>query len=344
MVEGTPISPFHYYFIKEELEQMKIGFIGTGWFTNKHANILGEMDGVDVKAFCGTSLEKAETEARKWSNAKGYSNIEEMLDKQSLDAVYICVPPMAHGGIEQALLDRKIPFFVEKPLGINDVPFEIARKIDEQGLVTSVGYHWRYMDISKKALGMLQERQVGMALGYWMGGMPMVPWWRDVKSSGGQFIEQTTHIVDLLRFLCGEVKEVYAAYSSRMMAEKVEGTSVSDVGTVILKLHNGVVANISNTCILPESNKAGLEVYTNEGVIEISSNQLRDIRGQEISEYRNQLDPYKVENELFLNAVKTGDSSQILSTYSDAVKTHRITIAAAQSAKTGAPVILEREE
>jgi myo-inositol 2-dehydrogenase / D-chiro-inositol 1-dehydrogenase len=323
---------------------MKIGFVGTGWFTNKHANILGEMDGIDVTAFCGTSLEKAETEARKWSNAKGYTNVEEMLDRQKLDAVYICVPPMAHGAIEQALLERRIPFFVEKPLGINDEPVEVARKIEKQGLITSVGYNWRYMDISKKAQALLEERQVGMALGYWMGNMPMVPWWRDVNKSGGQFIEQTTHIVDLLRFLCGEVKEVYAAYSSKMMDSKVEGTTVSDVGSVILKLNNGIVATISNTCILPESHKAGLEVYTNEGVIEITSNLLRDIRGKELNEYRNQMDPYKVENEIFLNAVKTGDPTHILATYKDAVKTHEVTLAASQSARTGVPVSVEVEK
>jgi myo-inositol 2-dehydrogenase / D-chiro-inositol 1-dehydrogenase len=323
---------------------MKIGFIGTGFFAKKHASILGEMSGVEVTAFCGTSLEKAEGEARNWSNASGYTNVEQMLDKQKLDAVYICVPPMAHGSVEQALIERRIPFFVEKPLGINDTPYEIAKKIEEQGLITSVGYHWRYMDLSKKALSLLQERQIGMALGYWMGDMPMVPWWRDVNKSGGQFVEQTTHIVDLLRFLCGEIKEVYAAFSSRMMADKVEGTTVSDVGSVTLKLNNGMIATISNTCILPESNKSGLDVYTNEGVIQISSNLLRDIRGKEMTEYRNQLDPYLIENRIFLDAIKTGDPTHILSSYKDAVKTHRVTLAAAHSAMTGEPVTLEMEE
>jgi myo-inositol 2-dehydrogenase / D-chiro-inositol 1-dehydrogenase len=323
---------------------LKIGLIGTGFFAKKHASILAEISGVEITAFCGTSLEKAETEARNWSNASGYSNVEQMLDKQKLDAVYICVPPMAHGSIEQALIERRIPFFVEKPLGINDVPYEIAKRIDENGLITSVGYHWRYMDSSKKALSLLQERRIGMALGYWMGDMPMVPWWRDVNKSGGQFVEQTTHIVDLLRFLCGEIKEVYAAYSSRMMADKVEGTTVSDVGSVTLKLNNGMVATISNTCILPESNKAGLDVYTDEGVIQISSNGLSDIRGKEIVEYRNQMDPYIVENKIFLDAVKTGDPTHILSSYSDAVKTHRVTLAAGHSARTGEPVTLDMEE
>ncbi|OLS42179.1 Gfo/Idh/MocA family protein [Bacillus sp. MRMR6] len=323
---------------------MKIGFIGTGWFTKTHADILGEMDGVEITAFCGTSVEKAEIEARKWSKASGYANVEEMLDKQKLDAVYICVPPMAHGAIEHALLERNIPFFVEKPIGIKDEPDAIARKVEEQGLITSVGYHWRYKDTTKKALALLQNRKAGMALGYWMGTMPMVPWWRDVSRSGGQFMEQTTHIVDLLRYLCGDIKEVYAAYNSTMMAEKVEGTTTSDVGSVIVKLQNGMVATISNTCILPEPNKSGLEIYTDEGVLELWNHQLRDVRGKRIVEYTEQNNPYFVENQIFLDAVRTGNTSNILSTYQDAVKTHQVTVAANQSAMTGKPISLMLEE
>jgi len=37
--------------------------------------------------------------------------VEEMLDKQKLDAVYICVPPYAHGEIEHALIERNIHGF-----------------------------------------------------------------------------------------------------------------------------------------------------------------------------------------------------------------------------------------
>ena len=38
---------------------LRIGIIGTGWFSKVHADILSNMDGVDVTAFVGTSLEKA---------------------------------------------------------------------------------------------------------------------------------------------------------------------------------------------------------------------------------------------------------------------------------------------
>ncbi|SDM43908.1 Gfo/Idh/MocA family protein [Bacillus sp. OK048] len=320
---------------------MKIGFIGTGWFAKTHAALLAKMDGVEVTAFCGTSIEKAEKEARNWSNAKGYTNVEEMLDKQKLDAVYICVPPMAHGAIEFTLIERNIPFFVEKPLGIDEQPLYIAKKIEEKGLITSVGYQWRYKETTKKALSLLENRNVGMALGYWMGNMPMVPWWRNQKTSGGQFVEQTTHIVDLLRFLCGDITEVYAAYSSNIMNEKVKGTTVSDVGTVTMKLKNGMVATVSNTCILPESGKVGLDFYTDKGVLELGNEGLREVKGNQILEYKEQVNPYIEENKIFLNAIKTGNPSQILSNYKDAVITHQVTMAANQSAISGQPIIVK---
>ncbi|MEH7495608.1 Gfo/Idh/MocA family protein [Neobacillus niacini] len=320
---------------------MKVGIIGTGWFAKTHAAILGDMDGVEVTAFCGTSIEKAEKEARNWSNAMGYSNVDEMLEKQKLDAVYICVPPMAHGSIEFSLIERNIPFFIEKPLGIDEQPLEIAKRIEENGLITSVGYHWRYKETTKKALSLLQNRKVGMALGYWMGDMPMVPWWRDVTKSGGQFVEQTTHIVDLLRFLCGDITEVYAAYSSKIMQEKVEGTTASDVGSVTMKLENGMVATISNTCILTNSSKVGLDLFTEEGIIELRNEHLREIKGKQILEHKEQVNPYIAENKIFLEAVKTGNPAGILSDYKDSLKTHTVTIAANRSAISGQPIKLE---
>jgi predicted dehydrogenase len=189
-----------------------------------------------------------------------------------------------------------------------------------------------------EAKRLLAESRTGMALGYWMGGMPMVPWWRVMKGSGGQFVEQTTHIVDLLRCLCGEVTEVYAAYALQVMDRQVEGTDVPDVGTVTFKLASGAVATISNTCLLPVGHHVGLDVYTDRGVLEIRGNELRDIAKSETRTVRNVSNPYYVEDEAFVHALRTGDSSRILSDYADALRTHEVTIAANESALSGKPI------
>ncbi|MHA6480614.1 Gfo/Idh/MocA family protein [Paenibacillus sp. strain BS8-2] len=323
---------------------LQIGLIGTGWFGNMHAEKLAKMEGVNVAAFAATTQEKADAAARGFQDAKGYVSVTEMLDsrKRKLDAVYICVPPFAHGDIENALIERSIPFLVEKPIGVDEEqPEAILRGIKEKQLITSAGYHFRYMDSTAKAKELLKDRAIGMALGYWMGGMPGVYWWRSMQGSGGQFVEQTTHIVDLLRYTAGEVTEVYAAYGNQIVAQNNDGVTVPDVGTVTMKLSSGAVATISNTCAIPAGGHNGLDLYTDAGVLEIGGSSLIHRTAGQVTEYQNVNNPYDAENEAFLHAVRTGDTSRIRSTYEDAWLTHRVTMAANRSALTGLPVKLQ---
>lgn len=89
---------------------LKVGIVGTGWFSKVHANLLAEMDNVRLQAVCGSSKAKGEDMARPY-DAAGYGDITEMLDTEKLDAVYICVPPQSHGAIERSLIKRDIPFY-----------------------------------------------------------------------------------------------------------------------------------------------------------------------------------------------------------------------------------------
>jgi predicted dehydrogenase len=322
---------------------LKVGFIGTGGVAKGHIANLAAIEGATIAAFCDLQLERAEAAARDWTGAKAFSSIVDMLDDQKLDAAFVCLPPMAHGEAERALIERGIPFLVEKPLGINnELPRQLAEQIAEKRLITSVGYQWRYIQSLDEAKRFLESSCIGMALGYWMGGMPKVPWWRVQHLSGGQFVEQTTHITDMLRYLCGEVVEVYAAYGHRILHELEEGANVADVGTVTMKLANGSVATISNTCLLPVGGKTGLNVYTEQGIVEVQSNGSRIVRNKEDLSAPLAITPNSrvFEDIAFLDAVRTGDQSLIKSSYADSLKTHEVTIAANLSAATGKPVKL----
>lgn len=320
---------------------VKLGFIGTGGIANHHVGNLARIEGVSLAAFCDVDLQRAQKAASEHHGAKAYNKLDDMLDDHQLDGVYICVPPMAHGDAERQVIERGIPFLVEKPLGIDrDTPAAISQAVKAKGLITSVGYHWRYSEATIAAKKLLADRTPGIALGYWMGGMPMVPWWRVQAGSGGQLVEQTTHIVDLLRYLCGEVKEVYAAYALKVMGEKVEGTDVPDVGTVTMKLANGMVATISNTCMMPVGHHVGLDIYTDKGVLEVRGNSLTEIEQEGVQTHNNVLQPSVQEDEAFVYALRTGDTSRILSDYEDSLRTHEITIAATESAVSGKPVLL----
>ncbi|MCM3785496.1 Gfo/Idh/MocA family oxidoreductase [Neobacillus mesonae] len=321
---------------------LSIGIIGTGWFSKVHAGLLQQMEGVKVQSILGTSKEKADKMAAEYG-ANGYSELTEMLDAEQLDAVYICVPPMSHGEIELALIEQNIPFLVEKPLATDlALPQKIDAAIRNKGLLTSVGYHFRYQETTAQLKQELGNQTIGMAAGAWNGGMPGVAWWRRQEGSGGQFIEQTTHIVDLLRYVAGEVAEVQAMYASRSLHEIHEGVTVPDVGTVNLRLKNGAVANIMNTCILPDgvAGGAGLTFYSSQGVWDWNPEKLQISQSEPsgITKVANTVNAYLLENEAFIHALRTGDRSRILSDYSDALRTQAVTVAALKSAETGQSV------
>jgi myo-inositol 2-dehydrogenase/D-chiro-inositol 1-dehydrogenase len=321
---------------------LRIGLIGTGWFSKVHAAILAEMDGVQIQAVTGTSKAKAAALAEEFNIPASFDNVTEMLDAERLDAVYILVPPMSHGDIEKQLIERGIPFFVEKPIGLDiEQPNAIMAQLRNKPLITSVGYHFRYTDTVSHMKQLLTQQEIGMITGQWMGDMPQVAWWRDQAKSGGQFIEQTTHLVDILRYCAGEIDEVYAAFGHRIMHKQFEGVSAADVGTVTLKFHSGVIANLSNTCVLPGGvSKVGVTFYTKQGMLDWNTDRLNIIGQDKKSEIKKVLDPYIAENKAFLHAVRTGDTAQILSDYEDGLKTQEVTYAALKSANTGLPVKL----
>ncbi|MGG6314045.1 Gfo/Idh/MocA family protein [Paenibacillus macerans] len=319
---------------------LKIGIVGTGWFSKVHGDVLAGMEGVRVAAVTGTSAAKAQALADRYPEAIGYGSLTDMLDAQKLDAVYLCVPPMAHGEIEAELIERGTPFFVEKPLAANlETPLNILARLEQKPLVHAVGYHFRYKDSIRRLKEALEGRTIGMALGAWMGDMPQVAWWRSQEGSGGQFVEQTTHIVDLLRYTAGEVEEVYAVYGNRVVQGLYDNVTVPDVGTVTLKLKSGAIAAISNTCVLPGGvSEVGLHLYTDAGILAWNPERLEIRKPGASTSYTGQDNPYVAETEAFIHALRTGDASRILSDYADAVRTQRITCAALESASTGKPV------
>ncbi|GAF91153.1 unnamed protein product, partial [marine sediment metagenome] len=74
-----------------------------------------------------------------------YADARKMLDKAKPDAVYIMLPPFAHGEVEALVIERKLPFFIEKPVAIDmDTAKTVAEGVEKNKLITSVGYEWRY--------------------------------------------------------------------------------------------------------------------------------------------------------------------------------------------------------
>ncbi len=314
---------------------VKVGFIGTGGISRAHRKHLKNMDGVEVVAMCDVVEERATGAAAEWE-AEVFTDYREMLGSVEMDAVYVCVPPFAHGEQEVLAAERGIAVFVEKPVAVTmEVAREVEAAIREHGVISCVGFQNRYLDIIARTRKLLEGRPVGLVMGYWMGDLPKVDWWRRKEMSGGQAVEQTVHVTDTVRYLFGDVKSVYAGGRTGLMAD-VEGYNIEDASAATLMFENGVLATIFSACFLSCGNRGGLDIYTKDLVVEYRERKSITVVQPGRSEYIEVGNDYWQEmDNAFIEAVREGDGSSLRSTYADAVKTQQVVMAVNWSLETG---------
>jgi predicted dehydrogenase len=313
---------------------IRIGFVGIGWIAGTHMDALSQLEDAQPVAFCDLDSERAERAAARFGG-RAYTDWRTMLDTESLDALYVCLPPHAHDGVEIAAAERGIHLFVEKPVARDlDYARRVEEAIQKAGIICSVGYHFRYYGATERAKERLQGLPVLMVKGAWDGGMPTgTLWWRKHALSGGQLVEQTTHIFDLARYLVGEIVEVftYSHYNPALLHHPEGDIAVADV--VCLKFENGAVGVITDTNGLHAPGEVGLKVYTPERIVEVSWGRMVETEANRKEEYFSRDNPYLRESEAFLTAIRTGDRSLIRSDYSDAVRTLAVTLAADEAGR-----------
>ena len=126
------------------MDTVRLGFIGTGGMAGAHMRQLKTFEDVEFVAMCDVAEERAKQRADEFGG-KAYTDFRQMYDKEELDAVYICTPPFAHGEQERIACEKGIAMFIEKPIAAElEQAVIINDHVQRSGVITSVGYHWRY--------------------------------------------------------------------------------------------------------------------------------------------------------------------------------------------------------
>jgi predicted dehydrogenase len=308
--------------------EIKIGFIGCGGIANAHMNALSKIEGVKFVGMCDIEENKAKVASEKFGG-KVYTDYKKMLDELEMDACFICLPPFAHEGQEELCIEKNIPFLVEKPIHLNkNKAKKIVEKIKEKNLITSVGYCDRYLDIIAYIKPLFSQSELGLFAGWWVGGMPGVYWWRRKELSGGQAVEQTTHIFDMARYLVGEPVEVFSVKRTGLMKD-VENYNVEDASAVSVYFEDGSFGVIFSGCFLKVGWKAGIDFYFKDKIVEYFERQKVKITyGNKIEEIFEKGDLLFKEDSAFIEAIRTKNPSLIKSSYEDGYKSLIFTLCA----------------
>ena len=149
-------------------------------------------------------------------------------------------------------------------------------------------------------------------------------------------VEQTTHILDLARYLVGDVTSVYglAGHTAR---PDFPGLDVPTVSTASLKFSSGAIANFSSTCLLRWCHRVGLHLFSDGIAMELTDHDLMVDVGAGRPVRHAEGDPVWREDRDFIDAVR-GETNRIRCSYGEALKTHRVALAITESVRTGQPV------
>ena len=221
----------------EKHSQIRWGFIGCGEVTEKKSGpAFSLIEGSKVVAVMSRKAERAQDYARRHGIARYYTDAQELLDDEEVNAVYIATPPSSHATYAIMAMKAGKPVYVEKPLAATyEECLRVNRVSRETGIPCFVAYYRRYLPYFRRVKELVEEGRIGRIVGVQIRfAVPprdldynrhQLPWrvQRDI-AGGGYFYDLAPHQLDLLQELIGPITRVSGYCTNRAGLYETEDT------------------------------------------------------------------------------------------------------------------------
>ena len=323
---------------------MKVGFIGTGGISGVHLRTLTKRAGVEIVGLCDIR-EEAAKEKQKEYGGEVFTDFNQMLEKVSMDAVWLCTPPQVRRDPLLACAERGIPVFCEKPVERSEIQArEISRELDKRDAKVQVGYVFRSMDIIRRVREAMADDTIHLIHSMYCCNMSLTrtfpEWFFNKELSGGALIDQATHNLDLLRCLFGEVKVVSGVASNPVHAKSGTYTIDETISLSLLFENNITASHIHSWVGDAWRNELTFGGEKRLYRVNLNTGKLVIEEGKEAPEFTQESQSiFEYEIEVFINQLESGDWGTNPSSYADAVKTLELTLACDRALTDGPQVL-----
>jgi predicted dehydrogenase len=218
----------------------RVAIIGTGAIAHNHLVGYRAAD-ADVVALCDVDRSTLAQRQQEWEVAAGFTDVDALLAEVDVDAVSICTPNSSHHPITLAVANAGKHVLCEKPISMSLAEAdEMIAACDDAAVVFQIGHHMRSWAAAERARAMIERGDIG-DVAYarfrqahdWAGATKVRGVFGSKEmSGGGTLLDNGCHLFDLARYLCGDVRDVFARTSTRKFAVEVEDTAVSSLGFV----------------------------------------------------------------------------------------------------------------
>jgi myo-inositol 2-dehydrogenase/D-chiro-inositol 1-dehydrogenase len=261
---------------------LQIGIIGCGSIAQAHAAALRfvAQDGL----VSTVALADPDTAGRDrvagilGSTARVYGDGYDLIEDPEVEAVVLISPTRFHHDYIAAVARAGKPLFTEKPLAPTYAEAcDIVDIVHGAGLPTQVGFQSRFHPLYRHALKLLDEGRFGAPMAYVLRDDQFWPTeavvpghsaWRSLRAEagGGALLEHSIHSCDLVSWLFGPARRVYAT------TRAVFGYDVEDVAALTIEHESGVVGTLVTVFNGVRSREERrLEIFLERASVEITS-------------------------------------------------------------------------
>ena len=189
---------------------IRTAMVGLGKMGLSHLAILRAHPELELVAGCDSSAYLTDV-LTKYSGLKCYADFDRLLEQEQLDALVVATPSKLHAAMVEKALERGLHVFCEKPFVLDIADGEkLVELAERKGLVTQVGYHYRFVGAFKEAARIVRSGALGRihhVRAEAFGPVVLRPkggTWRSAKSEGGGALyDYACHAVDLVNFVVG---------------------------------------------------------------------------------------------------------------------------------------------
>ena len=269
------------------MKQYGFAIIGCGGIAKVHAAAIKEIPNAKLIGAFDTFSASAKKFAEE-NNCLVFATIEELLSNKDVDVVNICVPSGLHAELAVKAANAKKNVIVEKPMAITHSQIEdIISAVKNNGVKMAVISQLRFTDAVVKVKKAIEENRLGKIFlvdykmkfyrsqEYYLSGGGWRGTWK--MDGGGALMNQGIHGIDLIQYLMGGVKTVYA--DCRTMARDIE---TEDSAYIILEYNNGAIGSVCVTTVASPGYPREIEIHGEKGSVILEEDAIKawDIRGE----------------------------------------------------------------
>jgi predicted dehydrogenase len=189
--------------------KLRVGVAGAGFAGRAHIEGYKNVEDADLIAMCDVSEERAKETAEKYGIPNVFTDYEEMLKLDELDAISVCLPNVMHRPVTVAGLEAGKHVLCEKPLATNAKEAAMmVEAAEKSGKTLAMALNFRYMGTSLTAKKMIEAGELGdvyYAKTAMLRNNAIPRGWFHVKekSGGGPLLDLAAHVLDVTWWLMG---------------------------------------------------------------------------------------------------------------------------------------------